>query len=569
MKALLPFLVKELRVAARERRLYYIRVGYLLLLLGLFVAYWNSMASSGVQHADAVELAYLGRVLFWQVATVQGILVALVGPILSAGLVNTEVRQRTLGLLFAGGLGPIGITAGKWLACVGRTALLAVSGIPLLLIAKALGGATLDQLLLSTWAAMILAFSAPAVGLFFSALCDRYHAALIGSYLFLAGFLFAPQWLDFLAPWRLKIDPISVLAYFESFHRNKQSPYAAMLACSASHAILCFVLLAAVSVLLPGLTHRTAGLPWTKRLGAWIDRLAAVRWRWNFTFGAKVRPPVDTLLRLECAAGLTRTGRAMGRLVVLLFVVLGIAYVVAGRALMIGSTVAEFQIVLCGFLFVALTTSAATVVSRDAERGTLDPLLVTPLSAREIVRAKALATFRGSVPVLALPLMHALTMLASGWYTMGTFLIMVLITGSYSVFCCGLGILSSTLFRRSAPATLVALIVLVLAVVGPFTWTELRQWGYYSYRSSIAEASPLWLVFIATGRYNDLDQTLFLRAGLWAAGWSVVGGVLMGCARACFDLRTGRLHQPRSPQRISPSRPARPIAPPFAPTFHD
>ncbi len=559
MKALAHLVLKELRVSARERRHYFVRVGYLLVLVGIFLLYWTAHRSSYeyLGQFGAAQLAELGRQLFWQAAVAQSILVIVIGPILSAGLVNSEARRRTLGLLYAGGLGSVGIATGKWLACVVRTALLAVAALPLLLIAKALGGATLGQLVFSTWGVLILACSGPAVGLFFSSVLARYHTALIGTFLGLAALFLGPLFFDSLDRIRFFVDPISVLAHVDDFRWIGRSPLEAMLSCTAVHAILSLFMLAGVCWQLPRLVHRTAGPSWTKRLGAWIDRLAEVRWRWNRSFGTAARPALDSLLRLECATGLTRTRRALGRLVLLLYVLLAVTYLLAGANLGRNSTLQALDAVLSGCAFLVVAAGAASSVSQDAERGTLDSLLVSPLEARDIVRAKTLATLRGALPVLLLPTMHGVFMLLADLYSPRVFARSLAVAWTYSFFCCGMGILASTLFRRSATATLLVLAGLAAAIVGPPLLSQLVMNGgvNHEWRNVIAQGCPFVMVSEAI-RYRDYAASFWSHDPWsetgqwfvpgWIVGWTLAGLAMVTIAIKCFDRCTGRI---RTPQR--------------------
>ena len=152
----LSIIERELRVAGRRRATYRIRFWAVLVLLGIFawnIIAWKDRVGSTAEQGRQI-FAILGLWAFFYAASI--------GVIVTADSVSEEKREGTLGLLFLTDLKGYDVIYGKLVAnsvnvVYGLVALLPILGIPLLL-----GGVTLVQflkLILALLSTMVLSLS--------------------------------------------------------------------------------------------------------------------------------------------------------------------------------------------------------------------------------------------------------------------------------------------------------------------------------------------------------------------------------------------------------------------------
>lgn len=469
-----PFLHTELRVVARQGRYFWIRSGYILVLFALFGMSWAQSSRWADPRLDYARLASIGAGIFWHVAELQVCLVLAVGPILSAGLICTEVRRRTLGLLFLTRLGAAGIVLGKWLACLAYLVLIILSSLPVLLITQLLGGVTGQQISVCLVACLAGALLSTAVGLLMSSCARDFHTALIAAYAVLFGIGFLPllyvkaYWVSdqLVATWS-PVNPLLLLQHAAN-SGSRGGVLTRAFACLVVHASVTALVLVGVGLRLQVLARRTPGPGWVQRISAGLDRLAGVRWRWNRVLVSSARPAVISVLRLESLTGFTGTARNLVRIGLLLYVLLCLTYLgFAGAIMSSPEAHLAFLYLLFAIILGICGVVAGTAVTRDRERGTLEPLLATPYLGREIVGGKALAALRLLAPVVALPLVHAVVMVVEGFYPPHIAVQMAGLTVCSAALVFGAGILASTLARTTTVATLATLAALVLVVAVP------------------------------------------------------------------------------------------------------
>lgn len=166
-------------------------------------------------------------------------------------------------------------------------------------------------------------------------------------------------------------------------------------------------------------------------------------------------------------------------------------------------------------LFSILLPAAAMV--REKERGTIEQLLVSPLSPLQIMLPKilamsgvilggtALGLFGILVPVFSVPVQ-------------GSLLLFFAVTALYTSTLAGIGILIATLTRNMAQASMMVILILAPMMFLSGAWTPpeampaLMRWGMY--------ASPLYY-------FINASYGILMKGAGFAVLWPMIGGILL------------------------------------------
>ena len=177
----LPIVERELRVAARKRSTFWVRIiaAVVAILIGCG---FLILAEARI---IPVSITSLGRVMFGVLTWLSLATVLAAGLFLTSDCLSEEKREGTLGLLFLTDLGGYDVVSGKLLATSlqGLYGLLAV--LPILSITQLMGGVTGEQFLKTSLALVNALFLSLAAGLFVSALSRDAQKALSGTLLLL------------------------------------------------------------------------------------------------------------------------------------------------------------------------------------------------------------------------------------------------------------------------------------------------------------------------------------------------------------------------------------------------
>ncbi len=177
---LLPIIDRELRVAARRGKNYWLRVAAAL--AAAVVCGWMVLWSG-----RTLPPTLLGKTLFAYLSVLAFAFCLLVGPFITADCISEEKRDGTLGLLFLTELSSYHVVFGKWIATAltglyGLLAILPALGLPLLL-----GGVTpgeYGRVALAVVNAIVFSLTA---GMFVSALSREQTKATLGSIILILG----------------------------------------------------------------------------------------------------------------------------------------------------------------------------------------------------------------------------------------------------------------------------------------------------------------------------------------------------------------------------------------------
>ena len=155
-------------------------------------------------------------------------------------------------------------------------------------------------------------------------------------------------------------------------------------------------------------------------------------------------------------------------------------------------------------LIVALLT--AMVMSREWERGTMEALLVTPLSMREVIIGKLLPYFTLGMGGLALAVAMALFLF--GVPLRGSLWVLIATSALFLVTALGMGLLISTVSRSQFVAGLLALVVTFLPAF-------LLSGFIFDIGSMPGPVQAITHV-VAARYYVAILQTVFLAGNVWS-----------------------------------------------------
>ena len=135
----LPVVERELRVAARKRATYWLRVGAAGFLCALLALVWNSHTLFGGAPGS------MGAMLFSPLKWTCFVYAFLAGLFLTSDAISEEKREGTLGLLFLTPLRGYDVVLGKLLASSANATYALVAGVPVLALPILMGGVSGDE----------------------------------------------------------------------------------------------------------------------------------------------------------------------------------------------------------------------------------------------------------------------------------------------------------------------------------------------------------------------------------------------------------------------------------------
>lgn len=449
-----PVLSRELLVNLRSNRSFAVQLVYVSLLGSMVYFAWPPGEGRAAPVSPAAaqglfDLFYLG----------QFFLVALLAPTFAAGSISGEKERKTYEMLLASPLEPMTVLVGKLLGSVAYLVLLVLSSLPLMVLCYLLGGVLLSEVIRAYLALVLAAGTFGLISVACSTYLRRTSSALMVSYLVILPLALAwasmsqstdPEFRDFvstavLPPWCLAVwAVVAVLVNRRLLHppdvggegnevvdEDEESKYA-------------------------------IGVVIDRNL--WPDKLFAPAKRSDLMPDG-TNPVLDKELRGEIFS----QGTFMLRLVIQVSMLLSIPLMAVllffqpGRAGYYVAYVVTFNL-LVGPVF------SSGSITQERERRTLGLLLTTLLQPGQIVMAKLLASLRVST-VLTFLLTEQIVLayvlvpeLRGQFWTLFVFLAVIAV-------CClttsTVGLLCSSLARRTSVATVLTYMVLLVLFVVP------------------------------------------------------------------------------------------------------
>jgi ABC-type transport system involved in multi-copper enzyme maturation permease subunit len=180
-----PIFGKELRVTARRKRSYLLRVSYLTALLLVLAMVWSETRVAygpGNAAARAQAQEQLGQAFFYCFVAFTTVAMLIIGPILTATAISSERLGRTLNVLLVTPITAWQIVGGK----LGSRLLVAITliglSLPVLALSRLLGGLELAQMIGGLCVPATAAVFAAAVGLLLSTVLRRAFAVILLAY---------------------------------------------------------------------------------------------------------------------------------------------------------------------------------------------------------------------------------------------------------------------------------------------------------------------------------------------------------------------------------------------------
>ncbi|MBX3030622.1 MAG: ABC transporter permease [Chloroflexi bacterium] len=188
---------RDLRGRMRSRRTFLVITVYLLLLAGFafgIYAYLQRQAEmeSALRLREMVESgslwgvapgfahsARIGHQLFSGLMLLQTILILVLAPAFTAGVISSERERQTLDLLVTTPLSTVGLVVGKLFAALLWVFVLILASVPVMALVFVFGAVGPDDVLRGYALLVTLAFGMGAVGLFLSAICRRTQTATV------------------------------------------------------------------------------------------------------------------------------------------------------------------------------------------------------------------------------------------------------------------------------------------------------------------------------------------------------------------------------------------------------
>lgn len=554
-----PVFAYEWIVSSRRWQGYVLRSLFAGVLLAALVVIWfKSVAPLGLMTFQS--LAHLSETFYVALVGTQLTLVLLAAPAATAGAICLDRASGAMAHLLVTDLSDSEIVLGKLAARLVPVLGLVACALPLTAILMLLGGVDPDALLGAFLITTGIAVLGCSLALCFSLWARKTHEALLGTYavwgLWLVGRPFITL-VNSAYGWSLTIPPRIADPYFLAFAPYWRpgtvslNDYLGFLGLTSGIATV----LAVVSVVrLRAVCTRTD----VARKRSLRGRLATISARLDL-LRYLPGPSLDfnpVLWREWHRARPSRWARIVGGLFMAGAVTASVAAIVAPRSSFAMAWVNGLQVSI-GMLLLSVT--AATSLAEERVRGSLDVLMATTLSTREIVLGKWLGTFR-LVPALAvLPVLVVLC--SDPWH--GLYVPTVILTFIF-VFVCGatitgLGLAMATWCSRLGRAVALTVTTYVVVTVG---WLFVGLWLRNGPDSEgLMMASPF---FFAGELAADLcvqgNRRAYIGWGVfWALTYAVASVVLLGATLLSFNRCVGRIeagfipHHPRRPRTPAPS----------------
>lgn len=474
-----PIVSKELILASRRRRTYLLRsayVGIMFLILLYTASMTGAMGAGGLFRRSA--MSEYGRAMVIGLGVYQFIALHLIAPAIAGTAIGEEIRKQTLACLLMTPLTSLRIVAGKLLSRMLLVLLLVATSFPVLAILRLFGGVEWGLIVRLEALTLCASLFVAALALTFSTLFKRRASdpASAGVLVLLLIYLAVPGGLTVLHEYRGWVGRPDYFAYFNPFYTLSILVSRATVFGNQTYPGLsspmtqCGLLLAATGVLVllaAALVRRAA-----RRFDAGEGLVSRPRGKpaaGPAAEGPNAAPPSmparhpspPFLARFERYPVLWRELRgsawASPLQRALLFVVPPVLLLISYAYFWRYAHEAEFHLVFIEILFFLILGVAATTpgptITREKESGTLELLLLTPLTPRRIVMHKLWGAASRLVVPLGLLLIHLLLFTLAGKLPVVDALTILVVLAGPLVFLLTMGMYFSLRFKQVRGAT--------------------------------------------------------------------------------------------------------------------
>jgi ABC-type transport system involved in multi-copper enzyme maturation permease subunit len=523
-----PVFDKELRVSARRRRSYLLRVAYLAGLVAVLAfLWWSHVGPRGPTTARTVSMmAVVGRDVTQAVLTFQFLVLPLLAGLMTATSLVEEVRRRTLEPLLATPVTDLEIIVGKLAGRLLPLGLLVAISLPVLIVVRALGGVPWSVVVAATGITLTACLAMGSLGMMVSTYARKMYSAvlivivlpaaicllfwsLIAFGVLVSVFCLFGNALPFMKIYQSTAIALGTCDPFFTFYQTVamlipgSTPYASSQYAWCMHMA---IMMAFSSILIWWAARRVHRVAEPRRLrdhrlhltrtwrsaGMWSRRgyeQVAIRW------GREVSP----VLWRETRTLLLPTRRMTVTLLALaVIIIFPMDLMVATSRHGSDDFAITMALVLAAIGYVATAVLTALGVAQEREAGTLAALLTTPLSERTIIWGKAAGAIRRSLVAwtpLGLHLL-ALTLLFQ-LHPLALLQILLLLAGIILAEA-GTGAFFSVWLRTATGAALANLALAIGVVVVPYVV------GYSLYEFAGARHTPELVALFSPGVPIDM-----------------------------------------------------------------
>ena len=514
----LPVVGRELRVTARNSRLYWGRLAAALIATTVIAWLWLMNSAGRATSADLAKLSF--DVLSWMAFLFSLIL----GVFLTADCISEEKREGTLGLLFLTNLKGYDVALGK-LAAISLRALYSLTSIfPVLTIPLLLGGLTGQEVFRVALVLLVTMIFSLAIGLFISSVSKNDRRAQFGALGVMALItLGVPLLFSFFRnklPYLIGLEEFMAVSPGYAFHFAAQSRYVGSevvfwKSLIVVHALSWIAFFAATVIVRRIWQDRpasgTAGGLW-QRFAAWKRGSAEKRRHYrNTLLGANAYYWLAARDRLKpYYVGAFLTGCAA---------FWGVLWLYNGHDMLEQEAFFVCSVVLHSAMKVWIAAEAGRQFSEDRRNSALELTLSTPLPVRDILEGQFLGLLRQfGIPIAAILVFDVTGMIVGARMRMSsdsesvlTWVAMMIVFIVDTVTIATIGMWLGLVVRRSSRAIAQNLFFVIgvpwLILIGFVTYISLVP----MHRSTMIESAEFligayFLVSVAT------DLFLFLQA---------------------------------------------------------
>lgn len=178
-----PVLASSLKTRMRGWRTAAAVTAYLGVMLFIAYIFFKISFENEIMHSLSVSANHsVGLRVYMLLAVLQFVLVLLVTPAQTAGVISSEREMQTLDLLLCTKMSPLSIIIGKLLSSLAFILLLVISSIPLFSLVFLFGGIAPEDVAMLFLFYIITAFAVGSIGVFYSALFKRTVVSTVVSY---------------------------------------------------------------------------------------------------------------------------------------------------------------------------------------------------------------------------------------------------------------------------------------------------------------------------------------------------------------------------------------------------
>ncbi|HAA51394.1 MAG TPA: hypothetical protein DCE43_16875 [Planctomycetaceae bacterium] len=420
----LPLLTKELIEQAARKRTYVVRLVYASLLFVL--AFWQFTSILSSNGSNSLAILGSGTDMFHRVIELQSLGILLFLPALACGAITSEKERDSLTMLLVTRLGPFTILMEKLLSRLVPMFSFLLLSLPLLAFAYSLGGVSTLELVSGIVTLLFICIHVGALAIMCSSWCGSTVAAFVSTYTL--GLLSCPFLI--LAAQAFRDSPIMVAQTTTVVYTN--SPVPIQLTTDSISVIWIQMIVLGV----PTVIYLALARFFLIRRAHVIRRNLVLRffrqldrfffWLNDLTTGGVIlvrddqRLPEDQAITWrETQKKTLGTARYLIRVLVSietpLFLVLAIVAGLAFQARL--GVAAEALYIVWALSVLLITVHASSLLTSERSHQTLDLVLASPMTSREIILEKHRG-IRRLIYVLSVPLLTIY--LFESWFAMGT-----------------------------------------------------------------------------------------------------------------------------------------------------